>query len=92
MLKRAAITCSTPAGPAASVYMPHWRRRLGHSRIALTLDLTKNIKRTMFYVLYLFLRGYVMSFRAIVEEAAVLASLTLFLGMIAIWVQVIATL
>jgi hypothetical protein len=46
----------------------------------------------MFYVLYLFLRGYVMSFRAIVEEAAVLASLTLFLGMIAIWAQVIATL
>jgi hypothetical protein len=31
-------------------------------------------------------------FRAIVEEAAALASLTLFFGMIAIWAQVIATL
>jgi hypothetical protein len=31
-------------------------------------------------------------FRAIVEEAAALASLTLFLGMIAIWAQVLATL
>jgi hypothetical protein len=30
--------------------------------------------------------------RAIVEEAAALASLALFLGMVAIWVQVIATL
>jgi hypothetical protein len=31
-------------------------------------------------------------FRAAVEEAAALASLTLFLGMIAIWAQLIATL
>jgi hypothetical protein len=31
-------------------------------------------------------------FRAMIEEAAALASLTLFLGMIAIWAQVIATL
>ena len=31
-------------------------------------------------------------FRAIIEEAAALASLALFLGMIAIWAQVIATL
>jgi hypothetical protein len=31
-------------------------------------------------------------FRAIVEEAAALASLVMFLGMIAIWAQVIATL
>jgi hypothetical protein len=29
--------------------------------------------------------------RAVVEEAVALASLTLFLGMIAIWAQVIAT-
>jgi hypothetical protein len=28
-------------------------------------------------------------FRAVVEEAAALASLTLFLGMIAVWAQVI---
>jgi hypothetical protein len=33
-----------------------------------------------------------MPFRATIEETAVLASLTLFLGMIAIWAQVIATL
>jgi hypothetical protein len=31
-------------------------------------------------------------FRAMVEEAAALTSLALFLGMIAIWAQVIATL
>ena len=31
-------------------------------------------------------------FRAIVEEAATLASLAMFLGMVAIWAQVIATL
>jgi hypothetical protein len=31
-------------------------------------------------------------FRTIVEEAATLASLALFLGMVAIWAQVIATL
>lgn len=30
--------------------------------------------------------------RAVVEEAAALASVTLFLGMIAIWAQVFATL
>ena len=33
-----------------------------------------------------------MSFRTIIEEAAALASLALFLGMIAIWAQVIGTL
>jgi hypothetical protein len=33
-----------------------------------------------------------MSFRASIEETAVLASLTLFLGMIAIWAQVITML
>lgn len=31
-------------------------------------------------------------FRAVVEEAAALASLALFIGIIAIWVQVIAVL
>jgi hypothetical protein len=44
------------------------------------------------YVPSLFQKGLAMSFRVIIEEAAVLASLTLFLGMIAIWAQVIATL
>jgi hypothetical protein len=33
-----------------------------------------------------------MSFRSFIEETAALVSLTLFLGMIAIWAQVIATL
>jgi hypothetical protein len=31
-------------------------------------------------------------FRAVVEEAAALASISLFLGMIAIWAQVLSTL
>jgi hypothetical protein len=31
-------------------------------------------------------------FRAVVEEAVALASLALFIGMIAIWAQIIATL
>jgi hypothetical protein len=31
-------------------------------------------------------------FRAVVEEAAALASITLFLGMIAVWAQVISAL
>jgi hypothetical protein len=31
-------------------------------------------------------------FRAVMEEAATLASLAMFLGMVAIWAQVIATL
>jgi hypothetical protein len=31
-------------------------------------------------------------FRAVVEEAAALASITLFLGMIAVWAQVLGTL
>jgi hypothetical protein len=42
------------------------------------------------YVLSLFLEEAM--FRAVVEEAAALTSLALFLGMIAIWAQVIATL
>ena len=44
----------------------------------------------MNYVLCSFLE--VVMLRAVVEEAAALASLALFLGMIAIWAQVIATL
>jgi hypothetical protein len=47
----------------------------------------------MNYVHVLFLWwGVVIMVRALVEEAATLASLALFLGMIAIWAQVIATL
>ena len=45
------------------------------------------------YVLVLFSRsGRGVMVRAVVEEAATLASLALFLGMIAIWAQVIAAL
>lgn len=43
----------------------------------------------MNYVLRPFLEDAIM-FRAVVEEAAALASLALFLGMIAIWANVIA--
>jgi hypothetical protein len=47
----------------------------------------------MNYVHVLFSRaGVGIMVRAVVEEAATLASLALFLGMIAIWAQVIATL
>jgi hypothetical protein len=44
----------------------------------------------MNYVLFLFLEETM--FRAVVEEAAALTSIALFLGMIAIWAQVIAAL
>ena len=37
-------------------------------------------------------RGVMSMVRAVVEEAASLASLALFLGMVAIWAQLIATL
>jgi hypothetical protein len=50
-------------------------------------------EHSMNYVHVLFLSwGVVIMVRALVEEAATLASLALFLGMIAIWAQVIATL
>ena len=44
------------------------------------------------YVLLSFLFGEVVMFRAVVEEAAALASISLFLGMLAVWVQVFSTL
>ena len=47
-------------------------------------------EQTMNYVLPSF-REEIM-FRAVVEEAAALASISLFLGMIAIWAQVLTTL
>jgi hypothetical protein len=37
-------------------------------------------------------RGDESMFRAVVEEAAALASISLFLGMLAVWVQVFSTL
>ena len=50
-------------------------------------------EHSMNYVHVLFLSsGVGIVVRALVEEAATLASLALFLGMIAIWAQVIATL
>jgi hypothetical protein len=39
-----------------------------------------------------YLVGRIPLFRAVVEEATILASLVLFIGMIAVWAQVIATL
>ena len=47
-------------------------------------------EQTMNYVLFSF-REDIM-FRAVVKEAAALASITLFLGMVAVWSQVIASL
>ena len=44
------------------------------------------------HVLFCLSCGELDMVRAVVEEAATLASLALFLGMIAIWAQVIATL
>ena len=51
-------------------------------------------ERIMNYVHGLFTLGgeWEIMVRALVEEAATLASLALFLGMIAIWAQLIATL
>jgi len=43
-------------------------------------------------VRYMFLYGGCPMFRAIMEEAAALASITLFLGMIAVWAQVLSRL
>jgi hypothetical protein len=44
----------------------------------------------MNYVLYSFMEEIM--FRAVVEEAAALASISLFLGMIAVWAQVLSAL
>jgi hypothetical protein len=43
-------------------------------------------------VLHMFLVRRCTMFRAVVEEASALASLAMFLGMIAVWAQVIAAL
>ena len=50
------------------------------------------LEHSVNYVPSLFRCGGLHMFRAVVEEAAALASLALFIGMIAIWVQVIAVL
>jgi hypothetical protein len=54
-----------------------------------TRSLTQEQKEN--YVLCLFREEDIM-FRAVVEEAAALASISLFIGMIAIWAQVLGTL
>jgi hypothetical protein len=51
------------------------------------LDLRTKMEHRSRYVQF----GRDVMIRAVVEEAAALASLALFLGMIAIWAQVIAT-
>jgi hypothetical protein len=56
------------------------------SNLALTSE------RIMNYVPLLFSYREGDMFRALIEEAAALASLALFLGMIAIWAQIVATL
>lgn len=55
---------------------------------AVSRPLTK--EHTMNYVPYSFV-GRMCMFRAVVEEAAALTSITLFLGMIAVWAQVLGT-
>ena len=51
-----------------------------------------DLERIMNYVPLMFnARGYIM-IRAVVEEAAALASITLFIGMIVVWAQVLAML
>ena len=55
------------------------------SRLPLTLE---NEIRTMFVLRS---TGEAVMFRAVVEEAAALASISLFIGMIAVWVQVFAS-
>jgi len=47
-------------------------------------------EQTTNYVLYSFMEEIM--FRAVVEEAAALTSIALFVGMIAVWVQVLAAL
>jgi hypothetical protein len=55
-----------------------------------TYDRRLTLEQTMNYVLCSFREGVM--FRAVVEEAAALTSITLFLGMIAVWAQVFAAL
>ena len=61
------------------------------------MDLTHyphlTLEHTMNYVLFLFWEGPVFkAVQAVLQEAAALASLTLFVGMIAIWSQVFSNL
>jgi phosphate/sulfate permease len=51
-----------------------------------------DLEHIMNYVLLLFRGREFQMFRSVVEEAAAIASLALFLGMIAIWARIIATL
>jgi hypothetical protein len=46
----------------------------------------------MNYVPFMFKNGGCIMIRAVVEEAAALASITLFVGMIVVWAQVLAVL
>jgi len=58
----------------------------GHCALPLTLERKKNYVPYSFYT-----KGHAMV-RAVVAEALALASLTLFLGMVAIWAQVLGVL
>ena len=60
----------------------------GSIRLSCTRYLT--IEHNMNYVLPSFREGIM--FRAVVEEAAALTSIALFLGMVAVWAQVLGTL
>ena len=60
----------------------------GSSQLKMTHYLSLTKEQTMNYVPLSFMEDIM--FRAVVEEAAALTSITLFLGMVAIWSQVIA--
>jgi hypothetical protein len=75
-----------PGCPAVSVQFRGWcAREYAPIRTHAALDSQerkKNNVRSSFH------QGRVTMFRAVVEEAAALASISLFIGMIAVWVQV----
>ncbi len=82
---------------AADSTETHLRARIGRSprsgqihRVLRKISLTRGIEHIMNIVHGMF-RGYAM-IRAVIEEAAALASLALFLSTIAVWAQIIVTL
>jgi hypothetical protein len=83
----------TAQAPAATATHRHTARPLARKQKAFRfpkIPLDWNIIRTMFS--FRSKRQESWMIRAIVEEAATLTSLALFLGMVAIWAQVFATL
>ena len=78
------VTLPRRAGTGPAHYPILWAKQDPARRMVLTPEHFKT------YVPFSFQEGSMV--RALMEEAVALASLALFLGMIAIWAQVIATL